>query len=85
MFSFLLRFHVHLLFLVVLSRLLAQESHELCHLETGRQKRGMELYNWLLLLKICPIGEPFGDQKSNNCHWSFVINVVRGLCYAATQ
>jgi hypothetical protein len=66
-------------------RVLAEEMQGLCHIETGRRKRGTKLYNCLLLLKICPIRESSGKQKSEKYHWNLVINVVRGLCYAATQ
>jgi len=66
-------------------RVVAEEMQGLCHVETGQRKGNMRVDKCLPLLKISFIEGTSGDETNGICHRVFVINVVRGLCHAATN
>lgn len=66
-------------------RVVAEEMQRPYHPETERCGGKVEGGNCLPLVRISLIESVFCDEKSGSYHWEFVINVVQGLCYAATK
>jgi len=66
-------------------RAVAEEMQRSYHPETEREGRNVERDNYLLLEGISLIEGVSRGEKNGGCHLESVINVVQGLCYAATK